>query len=168
VEAQKKEGGIEPRNKAARLWRTVRPGGADCPHGPRGLSGCVPRTVRMGTTDRPTWAADCPLKLTEPLVETPNNGSSVGSTQTVCPAPADCPPGNSGCLKPRPTKTRKHNGSKTKASKNMKNTRRTLCPRTVRQALADRPQGTDRTKNCFTPKVNTSNPSPDLPTGRSR
>jgi hypothetical protein len=167
VEARKKEGGIEPRNKAARLWWTVRPGGTDGPHGPRGLSGCVPRTVCMGTADRPTRAADYPLKLTEPLVATPNNGPSVGSTQTVCPAPVDCSPGNSDRPKPRPTKTQKHNGWKTKASKNTKNTQGTLCPRNVRQALADRPQGTDRTKNCSTPKVNTSNPSPDLPTGRS-
>jgi hypothetical protein len=89
---ERKERGIEPRNKAARLWRTVRPGGADCPHGPRGPSGCVPRTVRTGTADRPTWAADCPSKLTEPLVATPNNGPSAGSMRTVRQAPADCLP----------------------------------------------------------------------------
>jgi hypothetical protein len=48
---ERKEGGIEPRNKAARHWRTVRPGGADCPHGPRGQFGQVPRTVRRGAAD---------------------------------------------------------------------------------------------------------------------
>jgi hypothetical protein len=50
---ERREGGIEPRSKAARLWRTVLPGGADCPHGPRGQSGQVPRTVRKGHADRP-------------------------------------------------------------------------------------------------------------------
>jgi hypothetical protein len=50
---ERNEEGIEPKNKAARHWRTVRPGGADCPQEPRGLSGKVPRTVR-------TLAADCP------------------------------------------------------------------------------------------------------------
>jgi hypothetical protein len=33
------------------LWRTVRPGGADCPHGPRGQSSQVPRAVRKGAAD---------------------------------------------------------------------------------------------------------------------
>jgi hypothetical protein len=40
-------------NKALRLWRTVRPGGADRPHGPRRPSGLLPRTVRTHTADRP-------------------------------------------------------------------------------------------------------------------
>jgi hypothetical protein len=48
--------------------RTVRPGGEDCPHEPRGLSAKVPRTVRIGTADRPAWAADCLLKPIEPPV----------------------------------------------------------------------------------------------------
>jgi hypothetical protein len=50
---ERKEGGIEPRNKAARLWRTVQPGGADCPQSPRGQSGQVPQTVRKDHTNRP-------------------------------------------------------------------------------------------------------------------
>jgi hypothetical protein len=52
AEARKKEGGIEPRNKAASLWRTVRPGGADCPQSPRGQSGQVSRTARKDHADR--------------------------------------------------------------------------------------------------------------------
>jgi hypothetical protein len=48
-----KEEGIEPRNQAVSLGRTVRPGGADCPQRPRGQSGQVPRTVRKGHADRP-------------------------------------------------------------------------------------------------------------------
>jgi hypothetical protein len=50
---EKKEGGTEPRNEAARRWRTVRPGGADCLDRPRGQSGQEPRTVRKGAADSP-------------------------------------------------------------------------------------------------------------------
>jgi hypothetical protein len=82
---ERKERGIEPRNKVARLWRTVRPGGADCPHVPRGPSGCIPRTGRTSTADRPAWAADCPLKPTEPPVANPQK-------RTVRGEHADCPP----------------------------------------------------------------------------
>jgi hypothetical protein len=50
---ERRRGGIEPRGKAHRLWRTVRPGGADRPRRPRGLSNLKPRTVRANTADRP-------------------------------------------------------------------------------------------------------------------
>jgi hypothetical protein len=50
---ERKEVGIEPRNKVARHWWTVLPGGADCPQRPRGQSGQVPRTVRKGHANRP-------------------------------------------------------------------------------------------------------------------
>jgi hypothetical protein len=53
VEAQERKGGIEPRSKAHRLWRTVRPGGADRPHWPRGPSGQMPWTVRANPADCP-------------------------------------------------------------------------------------------------------------------
>jgi hypothetical protein len=101
---ERKEGGIfEPRNKAARHWRTVRLGGADCPHVYGGLSEKANRT-----------SSSDPWK----------NGLSAGGRglsacpRTVRASAADCP-------KPRPTKTRKQNGSKTKTSKNTTNTRRT-------------------------------------------
>jgi hypothetical protein len=68
---EKKEGAIEPKSKAARLWRTVRPGRADCPRWPRGPSGRVPRTVRTLAADCPAGAADRPLKRTEPPEPTP-------------------------------------------------------------------------------------------------
>jgi hypothetical protein len=45
--------GIESKNHAVSLGRTVRPGGADCPQRPRGQTGQVPRTVRKGHADRP-------------------------------------------------------------------------------------------------------------------
>jgi hypothetical protein len=50
---ERKERGIEPRRKAARHWRTVQPGGADCPQWPCGQSGQVQRTVRPGAADSP-------------------------------------------------------------------------------------------------------------------
>jgi hypothetical protein len=133
--------------------RTVRLRTADCPHGyggpsslGRGLSVKANRTSisEPRKTDRPRGA----------------RGLSARHPRTVRPTHADRP-------KPRPTKTRKHNGSKTKASKNTKNTRRTAKPRTVRHTLADCPRLADRAENCSTSKVNTSNPSPDLPNGRS-
>jgi hypothetical protein len=45
--------GIESKNHAISLGRTVRPGSTDCPQRPRGQSGQVPRTVRKGHADRP-------------------------------------------------------------------------------------------------------------------
>jgi hypothetical protein len=141
--------------------RTVRTGHADRPACCRGLFAPRPRTVRP-------CAADRPKKQTEPPETTPNNGQSAsGSTRTIRQATADRPPAAANCLKPLPTKARNQNGSKVKPSKNTKNTPRTLCSRTVRQALADRPPGTNRTENYSTPKVNTPNPSLDLPNGRS-
>jgi hypothetical protein len=163
---ERKEGGIEPRNKAARHWRTVRPGGADGPQEPRGLSGQIRRTVRTCTADCLAWAADCPKKPTEHPVATPGKTDCPrgGRGLSACPrivraSAADCP-------KPRPTKTRKQNGLKMKTSKNTKNTRRTRSPRTVCQGHADCPRLTNKTKNCWTPKVNSPNSSPDLPNGR--
>jgi hypothetical protein len=94
---ERRKEGIEPKSKAARLWRTVRPGGADCPHEPSGPSTKVPRTVRTGMTDRLTWAADCPLKPTEPPEANPEK-------QTVRGEHADCPPGTRG-LSARHTRT---------------------------------------------------------------
>jgi hypothetical protein len=138
---------------SARATRTVRQETADCPHGYSGpsdlgrkLSVKANRTSSSEPrkTDRP-WGA---------------RGLSARHPRTVRLAHADRP-------KPRPTKTRNHNGSRTKASKNTKNTQRTARSRTVRQPLADRPRLADRTKNSSTPKVNTSNPSPDLPNCRS-
>jgi hypothetical protein len=77
--------------------RTVRPGGADCPHGPRGPSDCVPRTVRTGTADSSAWSADWPLKPTEPPEANPEK-------QTVRTEHADCPLGTRG-LSARHTRT---------------------------------------------------------------
>jgi hypothetical protein len=140
--------------------RTVRTGHADRPACCRGLSANSPRTVRPFTADRPK-------KQTEPPEATPNNGPSAGSTRTVRQAPADRPPAAADCLKPCPTKTQSHDGSKAKPSKKTKNTGRTRTSRTVHHLLADCPRLADRVETSSTSKVNLSNPSPDLPNGRS-
>jgi hypothetical protein len=135
---ERNEEGIEPKNKAARLWRTVRPGGADCPHRPRGLSGRVSRTVRTRATDRlalsrgPSEKANRTSSSEPRKTDRPREarGLSARHPRTVRPVHADRP-------KPCPTKARKHNGSKTKASKNTKNTRRTRTSRTVRDARTE-------------------------------
>jgi hypothetical protein len=119
---ERKERGIEPRSKAARHWQTVRPGGADGPHWPRGQSGQVPRTVRPG-------AADSPAR---------SRGQSVKANRTTRdePGKTDCPQGPGGpsaqdpdrsLLKLRPSANRLQQKPKTKPdqNKNTKNTRRT-------------------------------------------
>jgi hypothetical protein len=79
-----------------------------------------------------TQGSDHPPVLEPHMVLTRGaRGLSARHPRTVRPAHADRP-------KPHPTNTRKHNGSKAKTSKNTKITRRTLCARTVRQALAKR------------------------------
>jgi hypothetical protein len=136
---ERSEEGIEPKNKAARHWRTVQLGGADCPQRPCGLSGRVLRTIRTLAADRPALSrgpseianrtsSSEPRKMDRPRGA---RGLSARHPRTVRPVHEDRP-------KPRPTKTQNHNGSKAKTSKNTKNTRQTLCARTVRQALADR------------------------------
>jgi hypothetical protein len=95
--------------------RTVRTSHADRPACYRGLSAHTPRTFRP-------YAADRPIKHTEPPETTPNNGPSAGSTRTVCQAPADHPPAAADCPKPFPTKTQSHDESKKRPSKNTKNT----------------------------------------------
>jgi hypothetical protein len=145
VEAQERKEGIEPRSKAHRLWRTVRPGGADRPHWPSGLSGLPPRTVRTNTADCPALRRGPSDKTHRTSRDAPRitdrprgaRGLSARHPRTLRPAHADRP-------KLRPTKTQNHDGSKRKASKNTKNTRRTRAARTVRHDNADHPRGTDR------------------------
>jgi hypothetical protein len=140
--------------------RTVRTGHTDRPACCRGLSAHTPRTVRPCT-------ADHLKKQTEPPETTANNGPSAGSTRTVRHEPADRPPTAADCPKPCPTKTQTYDGSKTKPSKNTKNTGRTRSSRTVRRPLADRTRLTDSTENSPTSKVNSPKSSSDFPNGRS-
>jgi hypothetical protein len=148
VDCPARRGGL-----SAEAARTVRQGIADCLHhchGPSGLSRELSEKGNRTSRDAPR------------ITDRPRGARSLsaGHPRTVRPAHVDHP-------KLHSTKTRKHHGSKAKPNKNTKNTRRTLCARTVRQTLADRLRGTNRTENCSTPKVNTSNPSPDLPNGIS-
>jgi hypothetical protein len=135
------------RSKAASLWRTVRPGRADCLRWPSGLSCRVTRTVRTLAADCPAWAADRPLKRTEPPESTREKRSvredradRLRGPRTVRYWSSDRP--QTGC-----NENLKQNRIKTKRSKNMKNTRRTGMERTVRPVLANRPWGADRVEN---------------------
>jgi hypothetical protein len=81
---ERREGGIEPRSKAARLWRTVsqegrtvRTGHADS------LARCRRQSTRATRTVRP-GAADSPLKPTEPP-ETNREKWTVRENQADCP-----------------------------------------------------------------------------------
>jgi hypothetical protein len=145
---------------SGQVGRTVRRGRADCPAGYHGLSAPLPWTVRpepWTVRKGNRTSRDAPRITDRPRGA---RGLSARHPRTVRPVHADRP-------KLRPIKTRKHRGSKEKPSKNTKNKRRTRTARTIRQVHADRPRGTDRAENCSTPKVNSSNPSPDLPNGRS-
>jgi hypothetical protein len=126
--------------------------------GSGGPSAPTLRTVRP-------YAADRPIKHTEPTETHPNNRPSAGSTRTVRQAPADRPPSAADRPKLRPTKTQNRDGSKRKASNNTKNSRRTGPARTVRRPQADRPPLADRTEKCPTSKVNSPKSSSDFPNG---
>jgi hypothetical protein len=169
VEARKKEG----RNRAK---EQIRQALADRPARRGGLSAWATRTVRHCT-------ADCPHRYSG--LSSLGRGLSVKANRTSSTEPrkTDRPRGASGLsarhpqivrpahadrLKPRPTKTQKHNGSKAKPSKNTMNTRRTLPARTIRHHLADCPPYTERPRNSPTSRVNSPNSSSDLPNGRSR
>jgi hypothetical protein len=105
--------------------RTVRQDVADCPHPCRGPSG-----LSRGLSEKDTRTSRNAPRITDRPREA--HGLSARHPRTVRPAHADRP-------KLRPTKTRKHHGSKAKPSKNTKNTRRTRTVRTVRQVHTDRP-----------------------------
>jgi hypothetical protein len=120
---ERKEGVIEQKSKAARLWRTVLPGGADCPHGPHGLSSLLPQTVRTCTADCPALSRGLSIKANITSSSEPRKtdrprgarGPSTRHPRTVRTSAADR-------LKLRPTKAQNQNGSKAKLSKNTKNT----------------------------------------------
>jgi hypothetical protein len=106
---------------------------ADCPQRRGGLSAKAARTVRQGITNSPHPCRG-PSSLSRGLFEKGNRtsrdalritdrprgarGLSAKHPRTVRPEHADHP-------KPCPMKTQSHDGSKTKASKNTKNSRRT-------------------------------------------
>jgi hypothetical protein len=140
--------------------RTVRKGRADSPARYRGQSARDTRTVRSGAMDRL-------LKTTEPPEPTQKNGPSAKTGRTVRAGSGPSATEARTVREPAATKTSNKTGSKAKARKNTTNTRRTHSPRTVRHCLADCPRRTDIADNCSTPRVNSPNPSLDLPNGRS-
>jgi hypothetical protein len=150
---ERKERGIEPRSKATKHWRTVRPAGADCLQWPRRQSGQVPPTVRKSQQNHQRRTGKNGLSARNRRTVRIGSGPSATEARTV--------------RKPAATKSQNKTGSKAKTSRNTMNTRRTLYSRTVCQAHADCPLLTDRSKNSLTPRVNSSNTSPDLPNGRS-
>jgi hypothetical protein len=133
--------------------RTVRKGRADCPAGYRGLSAPLPRTVRP----EPRTVGKRQQILQR---RTANNGPSAGSTQTILQEPADCPPNTRGPSETSPNQNSKTPRIESEAEQEHEE-------HATNRHDADRPRGTDRAENCSTPKVNTPNPSPDLPNGRS-
>jgi hypothetical protein len=81
---ERRERGIKPRSKAAKHWRTVRPGGADGPQWPRGQSGQVPRIVCKGHTDSPARCRGQSGNATRTTRDEPGkNGVSARTRRTV-------------------------------------------------------------------------------------
>jgi hypothetical protein len=155
---EKDKGGIEPRSKAHRLWRTVRPGGADRPHWPRGLSGLLPRTVHANPADRP-------LNHTEPTEAT-------HEPRTVRGEHAYCPPHTRGpsalCCGP----------SETPSNRKPKLRRIEMKGKKEHEEHGTNPSGADRppgprgpsarcgqSRKRPTPKVNSPKSSLDFPNG---
>jgi hypothetical protein len=102
--------------RSAKAARTVQQGIADCPHPYRGPSG-----LSRGLSEKDTRTSrGAPRIMDRPWGA---RGLSARHPRTVRPEHTDCP-------KPCPTKTHSHDGSKTKVSKNTKNSRRTHtdCP----------------------------------------
>jgi hypothetical protein len=86
---ERRRRGIESRSKAHRLWRTVRPGGADRPARRGGPSALASRPVRLATADRPRQPCG---------PSGPRCGPSVKSHRTNCsnPRTTDRPRGARG------------------------------------------------------------------------
>jgi hypothetical protein len=106
---ERRRGGIEPRSKAHRLWRTVRPRGADRLHWPRELSGLLPRTIHANPTDRPALRRG-------PSVKSHRTNRDAPEPQTVRGEHADCPLGTRGPFAPccGPSKTPSNRNSKSR------------------------------------------------------
>jgi hypothetical protein len=137
--------------------RTVRKGCADNLARCREQSARDTRTVWPGATDRPLKTTDPPEPTREKRTVREDQADRPRGFRTVRYWSSDCP--QTGC-----NEKLKQNRIKPKQSKN---TRRTRTSRTVRHQHADCPRSTDKTENSRTLKVNPSNPSPDLPNGRS-
>jgi hypothetical protein len=136
--------------------RTVQQGTADCPHPCRKLSGLSrgPSVKANRTTGTDPRKTDRPRRT---------GGPSAQATDR--PLLKLGPSANRLQRKPKAKPDRKQSAQE--HGEHAKNTRRTAPARTVCKHHADCPRRTDRAKNCSTPRVNSLNPSPDLPNGRS-
>jgi hypothetical protein len=164
AEARKKEEGIESKNQAVSLGRTIRPGGADCPQRPRGQSGQVPRTVRKGHADRPAGNHGPSIKdnrttRTDPRkTDRPRRPGAPSARVPDRPLLKLGPSANRLQREPKAKSDRKQSRARTRRTRE-EHTPRGLSAttsRTVRTAWTEQ-------KNCSTPRVNSPNPSPDLP-----
>jgi hypothetical protein len=164
---ERKERGIEPRSKAARHWRIVRPGGADGPHWPRGQSGQEPRTVRPGASDSPTRSRGQSVKANRTTRDEPGK-----TDYPQGPGGPSAPDPDRPLLKLGPSTNRLQQKPKTKPdqNKNTKNMRRTG----LNWHLADGPRrrgslsaSSNRTGKSRARKVNSTNSSPEIPNGSS-
>jgi hypothetical protein len=167
---ERRRGEIEPRGKAHKLWRTVRPGGADRPHWPRGPSGLKPRTVRANP-------ADCSALRRGPSVK-------AHITNRSDPRKTDRPPrpGGPSALvadRPRWSRTVRYSSSdrpQTGCNKSQKPNRIESKDAQEHDEHATNPSRADRppaprglsarcgqNRKCSTPKVNSPKSSSDFP-----
>jgi hypothetical protein len=172
---QKHEKGREELNQEAKLTgsggpsgqegRTVRPGGADRPHWPRGLSGLLPRTARANTADRRAYSADRPLNHTEPT-------EAHHEPRTVRGEHADCPTGIRGpsALSCGPSETPSNRNSKSRRIETKGEQEHE--EHGTNWSGADRPPGPrgpsarcGQSRKHPTPKVNSPKSSSDFPNG---
>jgi hypothetical protein len=134
--------GIESKNHAASLGRTVRPGGADCLQRPHGQCGQEPRTVRKRHADRPARGHGPSVK--------DNRTTRTDTRKTDRPRRPGGPSArvpDRPLLKLGPSANQLQRKPKTKLDRKQRHvrTRRTRSPRTVRAARTEqktaRPQG---------------------------
>jgi hypothetical protein len=134
---ERKEGGIEPRNKAARHWWTVRPGGADGPQEPRGQSGQVPRTVRKGHADSPTMCRGQSVKANRTTRDAPRKTDRPRKPGGPSALVSDRP-----LLKPEPSANQLQQKPKTKTDRK----RRRARTRRTREELGARGRSARHTR----------------------
>jgi hypothetical protein len=163
---ERRRGGIEPRSKAHRHWRTIRPGGADRPRRPRGLSDLKLRTVRANTADRPALRRGPSVKAhrttrSDPRkTDRPPRPGGPSAPPTDRPLLELGPSANWLQQKPKAKPDRKQGRARTRRTRHEHATRgpSATTPRTVRAARTEK-------KNCSTSKVNSPKSSSDFPNG---
>jgi hypothetical protein len=162
---ERRRGGIEPRSKEHRLWRTVRPGGADRPHRPRELSDLKPRTVRASPADCPALRRGPSVKAhritrSEPRkTDRPPRPGGPSAPPTDRPLLELGPSANWLQQKPKAKPDRKQGRARTRRTRD--DTPPADRPRPPRRPSAPRGQNRKPT----TPKVNSPKSSSDFPNG---